>query len=473
MADTYTRYEVLTDPVSLPTWTTTWIGSDGCGNRTVYYGSPTVWTRPPTQAYDTYEPESVRVFSQSSNKSYGRRKSGPPYRYTPYVVSREVTKRHLIRRLDGTDAKVRYYQYGIVPKIGSSCVPTPTSAPFEGPLYASWNVVSRDYYGLTNYVTHEFNSSDISDAIAEAEDDVARDAMSSYDLLTDIMEIKDVPRLVTQVTSGIIEILHGLRSRHGRDVMRGAAKLKPLDLLKHPYKAFRRLGEDWMAYRYGVMPLVYSYRDAMKTLARHQNVKSRSFRSVYPRETGVSLPGSGSTFRRTRIEGSIIIRGNVFQSFSSDEVAKFSGFGFNPLVTAWELIPYSFVADWFVNTGDYIARRTNQSWARQKWACLSRRDSYTTYTEVHLPAANKTLTVGVKTPTNWWGALPPTPDPVVLQNPEGYFLLEEKIVNSYSRWLFDVAGGSLRWNPSLSWRRLIDGSVLSLNLLRSLLRSFR
>lgn len=470
-ATAYQTIEVVRDQPDLPTWSTYWAPASGCSGRTVYYNTPTSFTGPPTTAYDVYVPIEVRTFrSQSFN---GRRRGYPPYRYTPWCVSKTTIQRHLVRRSYGTNGLDVYYQYGLVSRIGVSCVPTPTSAPHTGPLFSEWKTVAHDWPTAQTYVIHEFDSGDISDAIAEVEDDVARDSLTSYDALTDVAELKDVPRLITSVSRDLLSILRGLRGRHGRDALRLAYSLSPQQLLRHPERLLRKLGDEWMAYRYGIMPLVYSYRDIQKQVNRHTNVKDRAMRTVNPSSTGASLPGPTYTYKRISIDGTVTIRGNVFQSFTSDEVARASGLGMNPLVTAWELIPYSFVIDWFVNVGDYIARKACASYAKTRWACLSRHDSYTKKTEVHLPNQDQTITISKKTPTNWWGSLPPNPSPVILSNPEGYYLLQEETVDKYWRWLFDVRDAQIRFNPSLNWRRLIDGSVLSLNQLRSFLRSLR
>jgi hypothetical protein len=47
----------------------------------------------------------------------------------------------------------------------------------------------------------------------------------------------------------------------------------------------------------------------------------------------------------------------------------------NPLVVAWELIPFSFVADWFIQVGDYLTALTALQGLTVRKALHSRRDS--------------------------------------------------------------------------------------------------
>jgi len=234
-------------------------------------------------------------------------------------------------------------------------------------------VVSHDYTQFPEYVVHGFDDAEISQALGSVQNEVTIEALNSYDLLTEIGEFKDTPRMLNSMSRDVLSILRGMRNRHGRDLMRRCAFTSPRQLLRSLNKAVRKLGEEWMAYRYGIMPIIYSCQDLMKTLDRGQSVETRKSKSVSPTDLGVSLPGSTSTFLRTRIEGNITIRGNIFQHFTSQDMARISSVGMNPLVTAWELIPYSFVIDWFLNAGDYIAAKTGQSWSSKKWACLSQR----------------------------------------------------------------------------------------------------
>lgn len=43
-----------------------------------------------------------------------------------------------------------------------------------------------------------------------------------------------------------------------------------------------------------------------------------------------------------------------------------SGLSFNPFLTAWELVPLSFVIDWFVNIGDFAAAQLT-AFSPQRW----------------------------------------------------------------------------------------------------------
>lgn len=228
-----------------------------------------------------------------------------------------------------------------------------------------------------------------------------------------------------------------------------------------------------MEYRYGIMPLIYSYRDITKVMKRGQNVKSKRVAVVTPTGTGVTLPGSNTNYRWTTTEGYVQISGNVFQHFEWSSAARLAGLGINPLTTLWELIPYSFVVDWFVNVGDYITRKTTLPASQIQWACISQRKNYIKKTFVHYKQDDKTIPIVVRKCTPWYGSQPPAQPSETCSRPEESQLHTEVRTNSYSRQIFLLNGAQLTVSPSLNWRRLIDSAVMANNQLGAYLRHFR
>jgi hypothetical protein len=307
--------------------------------------------------------------------------------------------------------------------------------------------------------------------LREVRNEVMEEALSSYDLLTDIAQIQDIPRSLSQISMDLMKIIRSLKSRHSKDVLKAARNLTPRALLRHAKKAMRSLGDEWMNYRYGIMPLVYSYRDLLKTLDRGEEITSRKIRTITPVDTGTMLPDSSEKYVRKRTEGGIVVRACVFQHFSSADIARLSGVGINPFVTAYELIPYSFVFDWFLDVGNYIATRTGSTWASKRHACLSIRSDYTNIWEIHLPQNDKSYSMTNILPTNSVGFSPPAEPNVIIKNNEGYYLFKEEHVDTYRRWTIPTTSAPPSFAPSLNWRRYVDASVMSLNQLGRLFRS--
>jgi hypothetical protein len=59
---------------------------------------------------------------------------------------------------------------------------------------------------------------------------------------------------------------------------------------------------------------------------------------------------------------------------------------------------------------------------------------------------------------------------VIIPNPEGLYILEEEVVDTYWREVISFSPVAPVINPNLNWKRLVDSAVLSLNLLGDLLR---
>lgn len=140
--------------------------------------------------------------------------------------------------------------------------------------------------------------------------------------------------------------------------------------LHRAYRAFRRgnfvaarkaLGvnsskgwsNNWLEYKYGWMPVLQDIHGAAKTLADIQyKPRNHVFHSRVKSVTmwnGNGMNGAihyeAKAWCRVRVNTPSLSLGNKIGLL-------------NPLTVAWELIPFSFVADWFVNIGDCIAEST-------------------------------------------------------------------------------------------------------------------
>jgi len=162
--------------------------------------------------------------------------------------------------------------------------------------------------------------------------------------------------------------------------------------LSKAYKAFRKgkfkkaasaLGmttpvgktrNSWLAYRYGWMPLLGDVASAAEAAAsvlynkpEEQRVQCRGpkgetstvtrYGTSSPAFThGPGLAASGRDvfqLERTETKAWLTVR------CKSRTFMRLEQFGLaNPLALAWELVPFSFVADWFVGIGDYLNAQT-------------------------------------------------------------------------------------------------------------------
>lgn len=473
MPTTYETIEKVSES-SFPAFDTWWDGTGLCSSYHRHVISAAQENLCPASTTSAYEPTSLDTFRDNRNLS-GRRRVSPPFAYTPYSVSRTETTRTLARRRNGSgNVLVTYHQYGRYDRIGSSCVPTVSSIVVYGPNHVEWCDVVHEYPLEDMYYVNSIVPSRVVSAMSSVENAVSVDALTSYDVLTELAEAREIPSMVRSISSDIFSILRGLKGRFGKDAMRAAYRIPLNQLLKHPTRILRKLGEEWMQYRYGIMPLVYSYRDLCNTVDRGKSVKTRRTLRLFPEPTGISLPASSQRYCWRDTEGEVRCSGNVFQHFDWSSAAMTAGLGVNPIVTLWELIPYSFVVDWFVNVGDYVTRTTVSPATQMLWACLSQHTKTNERLWVHYPNEDKILLgASPRQSVPWTGANMPVPPSVTITRPEESQLLEMKQTNCYTRTMFPIGAAQLVVNPNINWRRLLDSAAMANNLLRNFSSSFR
>lgn len=125
------------------------------------------------------------------------------------------------------------------------------------------------------------------------------------------------------------------------------------DLIRNP--SFKRYGRAWLEGRYQWRTLMFDIADFNQALNHFDESRTRfservgtTFREIEMSTAVFNGQGAATGYFQYNDTYEIGVRGSVVADFRPQR------FSFNPVVTAWELVPYSFVLDWFLSVGDAI-----------------------------------------------------------------------------------------------------------------------
>ena len=164
------------------------------------------------------------------------------------------------------------------------------------------------------------------------------------------------------------------------------------------------------------------------------------------------------------MQGTIKIRATSKTRFELGNLSRLiDQTSLNIAQTAWELIPYSFVIDWFANVGDWLLAHTHLTTPGvYSEYCYSikkeiNRDTFVRFYNPPIQLQLTTSAFGLET----------------AQIPEwrSTQLAQREVIRSYDRGIFDQGGVDFYVSgPFMSWKRWVDTFSLSLSNLNKALR---
>lgn len=146
----------------------------------------------------------------------------------------------------------------------------------------------------------------------------------------------------------------------------------------------KALANAWLEYTYGWTPLIYDVYTVAKAAA-YANAKApydvtfSGSNTLIENEPGLhcstAAKASGQSTFKCYEKHNFLVQNTTLRNMNN--------LGFtNPFIIAWELVPFSFVVDWFYPAGDYL--RSLTAFSGLKWVSGSRSEKFLTSTTLTL-----------------------------------------------------------------------------------------
>lgn len=205
-----------------------------------------------------------------------------------------------------------------------------------------------------------------------------------WDVLTDLAELGDTGNLFKSGVGFLVGVVDGITSRDPKKILRAFGVKTTRRRENHVNRTIKRefsrassfaearvrtAGSLWLTYRYGVMPMLYSFDDAIRAihtpsaaLKRDFQVTFRDRANVSPRKRFTSNMGPANN----PANGIYDVETEAYNDYSYRIRARVdfslswkNRFGLTPWAAArvlWEKVPFSFVWDWFHDVGGWLQR---------------------------------------------------------------------------------------------------------------------
>lgn len=225
----------------------------------------------------------------------------------------------------------------------------------SGPVgTAAWGLCAGNFYPEAS--PEASREHDV--AYAKAYDSFMRKAKSSASLAVSLAEGKQSISMIAQRASQLLQAANAAR----KGDLRTLAKIfggKPKGSSKQRRRDVRGAAGVWLEYTFGWAPLIQDIGNCVEVL--QQDFKVLPFRgrgtSVFE-ETTDRVVWYTREIREKLLVTKVEVRGEIRVTNPDLLLANQLGF-VNPLTVAWELVPFSFVVDWFLPVGKFVSSLTD------------------------------------------------------------------------------------------------------------------
>lgn len=230
------------------------------------------------------------------------------------------------------------------------------------------------YVDVNIGVIYQYYPEFIAAAIAKAYGQLVSDIGDASQWAVNVAEYKQSLSLVTKDLYTILRFGVALRKHNFVE----AAKILKVPVPKGLKPVAKAFGDNWLKYHFGIEPLVKDIHAAIDTLQKPMNSKRVKGKATIPSRR----LDSGNNGESVRWEVKTSCRMGCTVTVNNPNLYLANQLGLvNPASFAWELIPFSFVVDWFTNVGQFLSQMTD-------FAGLSVSQAFTTVYQRSTGSAN-------------------------------------------------------------------------------------
>lgn len=178
------------------------------------------------------------------------------------------------------------------------------------------------------------------------------------DLLTTLGETKSTLEMLGNAATDLFQLYRHVKRGNIRGVKKVLSRRGLNRAIKHTWKN-KPVQNRWLELQYGWSPLCGDISTAFKHFASDRDAYPQVYKCVKSTIAGKSgWDPREPNWRNSKGDYMAVIKTACYYSVEDPKLrdrAKWN-VGLNPLLTAWELVPYSFVVDWFLPIGDFLAQ---------------------------------------------------------------------------------------------------------------------
>lgn len=199
----------------------------------------------------------------------------------------------------------------------------------------------------------------------------AKAKASTYDFLTDLAELSKTAEFIGQSVEGLLRSM-------STTLTSDTARL----LKKHKGNFLAAFGSAWLEYQFGLKPILYSINDAMhayvESTDKYTDImigKDGQQQTLSATSTSyISNSPANVVISTQQLSGKRTYRSTWYAQLTNP---FFRSAGFDPVRSTWEIIPFSWLLDYFLSIGSWLEAMSPYAAGSLVNGCTSVKDEYT------------------------------------------------------------------------------------------------